>query len=286
MTNFFKSKTCDQCGKKFDPVKESCPCCGAKNDSRDKRAISFDRITPVGHIREFFLAITQLVFIKILIYVVESVLIAVLYSKLGDKESVTNWVQNNYGALNFWLSFGGDMVALFIAIGIMRRDFIDIWKTFKNTKFLLGIPLGIAMLITTSLWSTLANQIMPGEINGNSSGLMSILEYSPVGYFLFAAILAPVVEEIMYRVGLFTFLKRIHPVVAYVGVGLVFGLIHMQSFTDPVEWLYFPGYAFGGIALSAIYDWLGFAGSVTAHITNNAISVGLTIYSLFLQSHA
>lgn len=277
MVNLFKSKICPQCGKKFDGVKGSCPHCGAKNESRDKRSFSFDRIYPVGHIRELFLALGQLVFIKILLYVFQTVLVSVLYSKLGDKDAVVAWIEANYGALNFWLSFGADLLILTYAILLLRRDFLPLWKSFKNPKVLLGIPLGIAMLIITSIYTSFASQILPGQSNGNSEGLMTILNYSPAGYFVFAVILAPVVEEIMYRVGLFTFLKRIHPTVAYIGVGLVFGMIHMQSFTDPVEWLYFPGYAFGGVALAAIYDWLGFGGSVLAHMTNNGISVGITI---------
>ncbi len=277
MVNLFKSKVCPQCGKKFDSVKGSCPHCGSKNESRDKRSFSFDRIYTVGHIRELLLALGQLVFIKVLVYIFESVLVSILLAKLGDRESASAWIQANYGALNFWLSFGADLLILVYAIIILRRDFLPLWKSFKNPKVLLGIPLGIAMLIITTIYSSFASQIMPGESNGNSLGLLTILDYSPAGYFLFAVILAPIVEEIMYRVGLFTFLKRIHPVVAYIGVGLVFGMIHMQSFTDPVEWLHFPGYAFGGIALAAIYDWLGFGGSVIAHMTNNGISVMLTI---------
>lgn len=281
MVNLFKSKVCPQCGKKFDPVSASCPHCGCENVERNNREISFDKISPVGHIQEFFLALLQLVFMRIAMLGVQSLIIYVLYSKLGDQASVAAWVGENGGALNFWLSFGSDLVILAVAIAIINRKFPIILKSFKNPKFVLGIPLGIAMLLITTFWSAFASQIMPGETNANAAGLMSILDYSPIGYALFAVILAPFVEEIMYRVGLFTFLKRIHPALAYVGVGIVFGMIHMHSLTDPVEWLYFPGYAFGGLALSFIYDKFGFGASFMAHLTNNGISVLLTLMSYF-----
>lgn len=277
MFELFKYHRCPVCGKKHDILDERCPHCKALNEDRPARAGSFSNQATFGHIREFLLGITQFVVTFGIIRIISLILVQIILAKTGSVEAAQSYIQANAGQISLGLNLASDALCLTAIAFIGWKYLPKLLNSFKDKKFLLGIPLGLAMFIISTQLSSFAYDLTGGAINGNSEALDEMMATSWGSMILFTVILAPIIEEIIYRVGIFTFLKRIHPAVAYIGVGLIFGMIHMHNFFDPVEWAYFPGYAFGGIALSFVYDKFGFAGSMMAHMTNNGIAVGLTL---------
>ncbi|MCQ2798428.1 MAG: CPBP family glutamic-type intramembrane protease [Bacilli bacterium] len=280
MFELFKYHTCPNCGKKHDILDEKCPHCGAINQDRSPRSGSFANQVTFGHIREFLLAIAQFIVMYGILNLIQVIMVSVILAREGSPEAAQAWINANIGVLNIGLNLTSELLCLTAFAFIMWRYIPKLINSFKNPKVLLGIPLGLAMMFISVQISNFSYMITGGASNMNSDALDGLMTQSTFIYFLFAVILAPLVEEISYRVGMFTFLKRIHPAVAYVGVAVIFGLIHMHSLTDPVEWAYFPGYAFGGLALSFIYDKFGFGGSLLAHMTNNGIAVLVSIVAM------
>ena len=110
---------------------------------------------------------------------------------------------------------------------------------------------------------------------GNQTGIVNLTHAYPVFAILIFGIVGPICEEFAYRVGLFTFLRRINRVVAYIATGLIFALIHFDYTSSDLisEFLLIFTYLWAGISLSFTYEIGGVAASTTAHILNNVYSL-------------
>ena len=170
---------------------------------------------------------------------------------------------------------------LFALVLISQRDILKLLKSFKHYQsFIAGAVCLIAMFAFNFLYSTFLNIIkVTSSDNANESSLQSLQDVYPLTCLIIFGIVGPICEELTYRVGLFSLLKRKNKVVAYVVTILVFAFIHFNFSLDAKtllnEFLNLPYYMFAAAAFSFTYDKFGFAGSVTAHISNNLISLFL-----------
>ena len=130
------------------------------------------------------------------------------------------------------------------------------------------------------VWGTIL-ELLPitSSDNINESSLQTMRQVYPVASFMIFGLIGPICEEFTYRVGLFSFFKRINKWVAYVVTVVIFAFIHFNFSTDPNvllnEVLNLPFYMFAAFAFSFTYDKFGLAGSLTAHVANNFISLSL-----------
>ena len=145
-------------------------------------------------------------------------------------------------------------------------------KSFANLKILFGFVVGFAMIILSGIWSNIAIKL-GASTNINQGAVEETIKASPLLAVLVTGLIAPFVEELTYRVGAFTFLKRINTVLAYVVVGALFGLIHIKDYGSLNEWLSYPSYLIAGLCLCFAYDKFGFGGSFLAHAMNNLLAV-------------
>ena len=109
----------------------------------------------------------------------------------------------------------------------------------------------------------------------------------PLLSVLILGFLGPAVEEFTYRVGLFSFLTRVHKALAYAVTIVIFGLIHFDFTATGAnmvnELIHLPIYMFSGAALCVLYDFMGLSASLSAHVTNNLLSIIPTILLLNLK---
>lgn len=153
---------------------------------------------------------------------------------------------------------------------------------FKNTKAYGAAFCGIAAIF---LFNFIYNAFLSAvgvEIssNLNESTLESISKaYTIPALFMFG-IIAPIVEELTYRVGLFSLCSRKGKTFAYTVTIIVFTLIHIEFFTSNIliELLNIPFYCFAAATFCFLYDKYGFAASTTAHIMNNVVSILLSLF--------
>ena len=120
---------------------------------------------------------------------------------------------------------------------------------------------------------------IPVSENVNEASLQSMQDIYPITCLFIFGIIGPICEELTYRTGLFSLLKRRSRAMAYWVTIIVFALIHFNFSTNPTtllnELLNLPYYMFAAFAFSFTYEKFGFAGSLTAHIANNLISLFL-----------
>ena len=170
---------------------------------------------------------------------------------------------------------------------ISNKDLIRLTPSFKKYKsYIAGIVCFLSILAFSYVYSLLLYVL---KINTTENANQTSLDNVSAKYFFTSlivfGIIAPICEELTYRVGLFSLCRRRSKTFAYIVPPLVFALIHFnldlsstKAFLNEV--LNLPHYIFAGLAFSFTYDKFGFAGSVSAHIINNVLS--LTIFTLIL----
>jgi len=149
-------------------------------------------------------------------------------------------------------------------------------SSFKNKKvWINGLGYTALIIILSGIYNFIL-QLTGLKIsdNANQSTIVNLVLNSPLDSFIWIVLLGPIVEELTYRLGLFTMIKKKNRVLAYIGVMLIFGLIHFDFTNENLlnELLNLPSYIIGGAVLCLAYDREGLATSVTAHIFNNLLS--------------
>ena len=170
---------------------------------------------------------------------------------------------------------------------ILNTDILKILKSFKNWQaYVAGAVCLIAIFAFNILYSNFINILkaykiinIPVTDNANEESLQRMQDVYPITSLVIFGLIGPICEEITYRVGLFSLLKRKNQVMAYFVTIAVFAFIHFNFSTNPTtllnEVLNLPYYMFAAFAFSFTYDKFGYAASLTAHISNNIISLYL-----------
>lgn len=168
---------------------------------------------------------------------------------------------------------------------LVGNDVNEFLKSFKGWKPYVAAAIGFSSIL---LFNVIYSAVLDGfhiaiSDNANESSLNTMVTDFPFTSLLIFAIIGPLVEEVTYRVGLFSMLKRVHVILAYAVTIVVFALIHFDftSSTMVNELLNIPYYAFAAVTFCFLYHKFGFASSVAAHITNNVFSLLATILSVF-----
>ena len=267
----FEEKTCEKCGSNYDIVEATCPTCGAHNNEIEKRKIN-QAISWMPFWKQLGLFGFGFVILNLL-----SILVQFILVKAGvNEESITFAMLNNVICYSI----------IFISMGtFLIGNYRQIWKSFRNwVPYLVGIAAGIIVIVFSLTYNLITNLFLGAGTNDNQNTASEMMKAYPIISIILIGILGPVVEELTYRVGLFSFLKRINKWVAYAVTIAIFTFIHFNMSSDDIvrELVSLPNYIVAGLAFCFIYDRWGLASSITAHIFNNMTSVLLAILAILL----
>ena len=276
--NPFHRSVCPKCGKRYDPLSSSCPKCNEKNEEVDPRARSFAPLLTLGANREiglFLIGFVGLFLLAQLIGIITLSAESFRYAQMGlTGDELKSALTEFSSSVRFTLLINDLTYTLIFAAMLLFlwKDNRRLLKSFANLKILFGFVVGFAMIILSGIWSNIAIKL-GASTNINQGAVEETIKASPLLAVLVTGLIAPFVEELTYRVGAFTFLKRINTVLAYVVVGALFGLIHIKDYGSLNEWLSYPSYLIAGLCLCFAYDKFGFGGSFLAHAMNNLLAV-------------
>ena len=167
---------------------------------------------------------------------------------------------------------------------IGNKDLFKIIKSFKQWQSYLAGAICFGSIIAFNIFYGLIVNLLKTPVHGNSNqqALETMDSLYPFISMVVFGFIGPICEELTYRTGLFSLLKRKNRVVAYLVTIVVFALIHFDftATKDTIvnELLNLPYYMFAAFAFSFTYDRFGFAGSVTGHIMNNVFSLAMIAY--------
>ena len=276
--NPFHRSVCPKCGKRYDPLSSSCPKCNEKNEEVDPRARSFAPLLTLGANREIGLFLIGFVGLFLLAQVIGIITLSAesfRYAQMGlTGDELKAALTEFSSSVRFTLLINDLTYTLIFAAMLLFlwKDNRRLLKSFANLKILFGFVVGFAMIILSGIWSNIAIKL-GASTNINQGAVEETIKASPLLAVLVTGLIAPFVEELTYRVGAFTFLKRINTVLAYVVVGALFGLIHIKDYGSLNEWLSYPSYLIAGLCLCFAYDKFGFGGSFLDHAMNNLLAV-------------
>ena len=178
------------------------------------------------------------------------------------------------GGLNFWTYAIGAGILTLLCLSFLRRDFDRLWE---RPLYILGqVLLGYGLLMAANLLlAILLSAFLPQE-NPNNEAILNLAKAHRGRILAITMVLAPLLEELIFRGGIFGLLRRWNRLLAYLVCMLVFGLYHTWQYAleDPLFWLYLLQYLPAGYLLCRSYEkteciWT----SVLLHMLNNSVSL-------------
>jgi len=159
----------------------------------------------------------------------------------------------------------------------LRRDFDVLWE---HPLTILWQVVGgyVGFMGMNMLIALLMELFIPAEANPNNQAVAGMLQSATGPAMAMAVFMAPVVEELIFRAGIFGSIRRHNRTAAYIVSILLFSLYHVVGFAfeDPRNLLYIVQYIPVSFLLAYVYErtdciWT----PIFLHMTVNYISTNL-----------
>lgn len=203
-------------------------------------------------------------------------------STMGKSLDDLKEVINFFDANGILISFIMMLIVFFIVIKKKKNTLlVDVKKFNSNKKKNILLTIGgflFMFAINALLVGVIRPHLFTSVTTGNQASLSAMISentpvYSLIAYLLLFSIFAPIFEEIFCR---FNFRKSFKSTIVFIIVtSLIFGALHMSSWSLSFEFLYdFFIYFFMGVCMAYIYcKTESICSSMIMHILNNVISV-------------
>ena len=278
-------KECPYCFKEIDKHEEVCPLCGKQLVEKRTNKVTF---LPLW--KQLTLFGVGLFGLQIISFLIQVILV-VIYRQNHTQVELENFLDSVQ--VNAILNFSIYAVVFAILALILFKDNIRVLKTFKNWVVPVSAIIGYLAILAFNYIYGIVLHVTGVSIsdNANESGITSIVKaYTLLSIIIFGMV-GPICEEITYRLGLYSSLRRVNKYLAFILTILIFAFIHFDftafNASDPTvlrnEFLNLPYYLFAAFVFCFLYEKFGFASSLSAHITNNLVSVISTIILVIPQ---
>jgi membrane protease YdiL (CAAX protease family) len=172
-------------------------------------------------------------------------------------------------------------IIIFIFKNKIKKDINDMKRNHQKyfSECLKYWLISVAVMIISNL---LISIIIPDALPSNEKTIREIFNVSPVYIFFSAVIFAPIVEELVFRLG-FRYMFKTNWLFIFMS-GLIFGGLHVISSAESfVELLYIIPYAAPGIAFAYILSKTNnILVTIGFHLMHNGILVTLQFLMLIL----
>lgn len=183
------------------------------------------------------------------------------------------------GVANFWIYAVGAALMVLLLWGFLRREldplydrpFFSLLEILRDYALIWCLELAAAMLL--SLFG------LEGDPANNREAL-ELLRAERGPMIAATVFVAPIVEECLFRAGLFGLLRRKNRVLAYAVSAAAFCLYHVWSYAliDPRELWFILEYLPGAVLLARCYErtdsiW----GSILLHAFSNGVSLWMVL---------
>ncbi|MBQ6686923.1 MAG: CPBP family intramembrane metalloprotease [Bacilli bacterium] len=213
----------------------------------------------------------------------KSLLVFLLY--LGLVLILSNAFKNLIKSSNFWISnliaILVELIVLFVLFLIYRKRIIVDFKEYKNNiknimstslkNWIIGL---IVMLVSNVIIS-----FITGNIANNEEMNRSLLVSTPLYAITAMVFIAPITEEIIFRLSPRKAFNKKMPYLIYSAI--FFGAMHLLSSTSLIELLYVIPYgALGFFFAKSYYETNNIFSSISTHMIHNTVAVILAYMAL------
>ena len=254
-----KHKKCPNCGAYYDPTLEKCPACHKHNELYLNRQIN-DKIAFMHPVAQLGLFLGGFSYAGMLII---QIIVAILIQGILPEKTA---FEAGVISCTYILMLAGLWYIVFLT---RRQHFFGKYK--RKIDYIYGLAYAVTLILVGSLIANFISIFHQVSDNANQSAAVSFSHNYPLLAFFVIGFLGPICEELTYRVGLYSFLRRINIYLAFIVTTIVFALIHFDfEATDMVNELWsIPSYIVAGAILTLAYEHRGPACSMTAHVCYN-----------------
>ena len=255
----FKDTKCPNCEAYHDPTLKECPACHKNNElfsinRLPKRVVFLHPLAQAG------LFLIGFAFVGMLIA-------ELIYSIILNNTNLDNATKNIVLLTLTYLT----MFAGLISVPLFTRRKLFLSKYTNRIDYIYGIAYAVTVVCVGTIVSAIIALMHDAGTNVNQTAAESIVKNYPLLAFLVLGILGPVCEEMTYRVGLYSFLRRINKYLAFAVTTVIFAFIHFDFMAEDMitELWSLPSYLACGFILTLAYEHRGPACSMLAHIAYN-----------------
>lgn len=151
----------------------------------------------------------------------------------------------------------------------LKENFSEVFDT--SFRFWL---IGFTIMMASNL---IINVLFPEAIAGNENSVQNMIQQTPIIMFFTAGIIAPIIEELVFRQAFKDIF--LSPRAFVLVSGIVFGLLHVVfSYTNGIDFLYVIPYSALGIAFAyTVYKTDNITSSMMMHMLHNSMIIVLSI---------
>ena len=264
------SKKCSNCDGYYDPTLKKCPHCHKSNELYAERKVS-DKIVFFDFRAQIGLFLVGFAYAGMLL---AEFILAFFIGPLN----IDDLLRKTLILLFTYLMMLGGLAV--IALSTRRKEFFSKYK--RPLDYIYGIVYAITIVVVSMMLSSLISIFHTAEDNTNQEVAISIAKNYPIFALFILGFLGPICEELTYRVGLYSFFRRINKYLAFGITIVVFALIHFDfgafGTEKIVEELWaLPSYLVSGFILTLAYEHRGPACSMTAHVIYNLFAFSLML---------
>lgn len=260
----FKSIKCPNCEAYHDPTLEKCPECNKNNElyklNRVPKRVAF--MHPIAQAAMFTIGFAYAgMFLTEIIF-------AFFINGMVDADKAYK------SALLLTFTYLA-MFAGLLCVPLFTRRKLFLSKFTNGVDYLYGLAFAVTIIAAGTLVNALTSLMHTPADNENQTAVVSIAtNYPLIGIFIMGLV-GPICEELTYRVGLYSFLRRINIYAAMAITMVVFAMIHFTFDAENIveELWSLPSYLVTGLILTIAYELRGPACSITAHATYNMFAI-------------
>ena len=254
-----RSQKCPNCGAYHDPTLEKCPECHKTNELYLNREIN-NKIVFMHPIAQIGMFIAGFALAGMLVAEYFLSIFVALFP-------VDDTLKQTLLLLFTYLCMLGGLAA--IVLSTRRNIFFSKYK--RGLDYIYGIGYALTIVIVSMIVGAIISIFHTPADNNNQAAAVAVAKNYPIIAFFLLGFLGPICEELTYRVGLYTFFRRINKYLAFGVTIVVFALIHFDfGATDIINELWsLPSYLISGFILTLAYEHRGPACSMTAHVLYN-----------------
>lgn len=160
-----------------------------------------------------------------------------------------------------WFNLFYDTILTIIGIFIFRHYLKESLKKMKGrwkSTLLWSLTTGFVLLLAVNYLSSLAVMLIgPDNSSANQDAVTMMTQLAPLQMIVASVGLAPILEELVFRVGIFQLFYDKSRVLAYLVSGLCFGFVHISQGLlsgDLGQLLYLVPYGLLGLVFCWIYE--------------------------------
>ena len=176
--------------------------------------------------------------------------------------------------LNFWIYVIGTGLLTLLCLSFLRRDFDRVWE--RPGRILAQAFIGLGLMLACNILVSYLFYFLLPEANPNDEAVDELLRADRGKIGAVTVVMAPLLEELMFRGGVFGTLRRWNRAAAYIGCLLLFALLHTWQYAlyDPKYLLFILQYLPAGWLLCRCYEkteciWA----SILLHVMNNSFAL-------------